>query len=115
MTFKIFDNPALSGKPVDSGEAFTSYDVDFTVKVEAQHLKPDSKYWYQFSDCTNSGTTSPIGATRTISGPDSTSIHDIAISSTDGVCSLAAPAEQVNGGKPLTLAVFSCARYQDGR
>lgn len=25
-----------------------------------------------------------------------------------------APANQVNGGKPLTLAVFSCSRYQDG-
>lgn len=25
-----------------------------------------------------------------------------------------APAHLVNGGKPLTLAVFSCARYQDG-
>lgn len=25
-----------------------------------------------------------------------------------------APANEVNGGKPLTLAVFSCSRYQDG-
>lgn len=72
VSFKIFDNQKLTGKPIDSGEAFTSYDVDFTVKVEAQHLKADTKYWYQFADCTNSNTTSPIGATRTISAPDST-------------------------------------------
>lgn len=25
-----------------------------------------------------------------------------------------APAEQVNGGEPLTFAVFSCAQYQNG-
>lgn len=26
-----------------------------------------------------------------------------------------APANEVNGGKPLTFAVFSCSRYQDGK
>jgi alkaline phosphatase D len=71
VSFKIFDNPNLSGKPIDSGEAFTTVDVDYTVKVEAQHLKADTKYWYQFADCTNANTTSPIGATRTISSPNS--------------------------------------------
>lgn len=75
VSFKIFDNSKLSGQPVDSGEAFTTYDVDFTVKVEAQHLKADTHYWFQFADCTNSNTTSPIGATRTISGPDSKTIR----------------------------------------
>ncbi|GJE95207.1 alkaline phosphatase D family protein [Phanerochaete sordida] len=95
VSFKIFDNPKLSGKPIDSGEAFTSFDVDFTVKVEAEHLKADTHYWYQFADCTNPNTTSPIGATRTISSPDT-------------------PANQVNGGKPLTLAVFSCSQFQNG-
>ncbi|KAI0332126.1 hypothetical protein GY45DRAFT_1247315 [Cubamyces sp. BRFM 1775] len=95
VSFKIFNNAKLSGRPVDSGEAFTSYDVDFTLKVEAKNLKPDTSYWFQFVDCTNPKTTSPIGATRTISSPNT-------------------PAHQVNGGKPLTFAVFSCSRYQDG-
>ncbi|KAI0664598.1 PhoD-like phosphatase-domain-containing protein [Cubamyces menziesii] len=95
VSFKIFNNERLSGRPVDSGEAFTSYDVDFTLKVEAKNLKPDTSYWFQFADCTNPKTTSPIGATRTISSPNT-------------------PAHQVNGGKPLTFAVFSCSRYQDG-
>lgn len=71
VTFKIFDNPQLSGRPVDSGEGFTTWDVDFTIKFEAQGLKADTKYWFQFADCTNSKTVSPIGATRTISHPDS--------------------------------------------
>ncbi|KAJ8468710.1 hypothetical protein ONZ51_g9467 [Trametes cubensis] len=61
VSFKIFNNERLSGRPVDSGEAFTSYDVDFTLKVEAKNLKPDTSYWFQFADCTNPKTTSPIG------------------------------------------------------
>ncbi|KAI0709470.1 PhoD-like phosphatase-domain-containing protein [Earliella scabrosa] len=95
VSFKIFDNEDLSGSPIDSGSAFTSYDVDFTLKVEAQNLEPDTHYWFQFADCTNPETVSPIGATRTISSPDT-------------------PADEVNGGKPLMFAVFSCSQYQAG-
>ena len=71
VSFKMFNNANLSGKPVDSGSAFTSYDVDFTLKVEAKNLKPDTHYWFQFADCTNSKTVSPVGMTRTISSPHS--------------------------------------------
>ncbi|KAJ3492307.1 hypothetical protein NLI96_g25 [Meripilus lineatus] len=95
VSWKIFDNSQLSGRPINSGEAFTSYDVDFTVKVEATKLKADTHYWYQFSDCSHPTTVSPVGATRTISNPNT-------------------PAHLVNGGKPLTLAVFSCSQFQNG-
>ncbi|KAI8968680.1 PhoD-like phosphatase-domain-containing protein [Trametes punicea] len=95
VSFKIFNNEKLSGHPIDSGDAFTSYDVDFTLKVEAKNLKPDTRYWFQFADCTNPKTVSPVGTTRTISSPNTA-------------------AHLVNGGKPLTFAVFSCSRYQDG-
>lgn len=95
VTYKVFDSPSFYGDPVSSGEAFTSYDVDFTVKVEATGLNPDTKYWYFFADCTKSASTSPVGVTRTISKPDT-------------------PASLVNGGKNLSIAVFSCSRYQDG-
>ncbi|KAI0636767.1 PhoD-like phosphatase-domain-containing protein [Trametes polyzona] len=71
VSFKIFDNQELHGRPLDSGEAFTSYDVDFTLKVEAKNLKPDTSYWYRFADCTNPKTMSPVGKTRTISESDS--------------------------------------------
>ncbi|KIJ34147.1 hypothetical protein M422DRAFT_263800 [Sphaerobolus stellatus SS14] len=80
---------------VDSGNAFTSYDVDFTVKVEANGLKADTSYFYRFSDCTNASIMSPVGKTRTFSDANT-------------------PASKVNGGKPLTLAVFSCSQYQAG-
>ncbi|KZT28455.1 hypothetical protein NEOLEDRAFT_1175772 [Neolentinus lepideus HHB14362 ss-1] len=95
VSYKVFSNPQLSGSVINSGEAFTSYDVDWTVKVEATGLEPDNRYWYQFADCTNAVMASPVGATRTLPDPNT-------------------PAEQVNGGKPLTLAVFSCSRWQDG-
>lgn len=66
VSFQIGTANDLSGHPIDSGEAFTSYDVDFTVKVEATGLKPDTKYFFQFADCTNPKTVSPIGSTRTL-------------------------------------------------
>ncbi|KAI0082795.1 hypothetical protein K474DRAFT_1687863 [Panus rudis PR-1116 ss-1] len=95
LSWKIFNNAGLKGKAIDSGEAYTSYDVDWTLKVEATKLQPDNHYWFQFADCTHPSTVSPIGATRTISHPDT-------------------PASKVNGGKPLTMAVFSCSRFQSG-
>ena len=51
--------------------SFTSYDVDWTVKVEAQGLKADTAYWYQFADCTDPLTVSEVGQTRTIASPNS--------------------------------------------
>lgn len=72
MSFSIFPNEQLSGRPVSTGQAFTSYDVDFTVKVEATGLKADTQYWYVFKDCTNGESTSPVGRTRTLSSPNST-------------------------------------------
>ena len=71
VSFKIFDNADFSGNPLDTGDAFTSYDVDWTLKVEAKNLKPDSHYWFQFSDCAKPQIVSPIGTTRTIANPDS--------------------------------------------
>ncbi|KAF9447384.1 hypothetical protein P691DRAFT_731563 [Macrolepiota fuliginosa MF-IS2] len=94
VSFKIGTTRDL-GNPVDSGEAFTTYDVDFTVKVEVTGLKPDTMYFFQFADCTNPTVVSPVGTTRTVASVDT-------------------PAEHVNGGKPLTLAVFSCSQFQTG-
>ncbi|KAJ7709978.1 PhoD-like phosphatase-domain-containing protein [Mycena rosella] len=95
VSYRVFTAPAVSGKPIDSAQAFTSWDVDFTVKFEVSGLKPDTEYFYVFADCTNSSTVSPVGKTRTLPSPNT-------------------PAALVNGGKPLTLAVFSCSQYQTG-
>ncbi|KAL1687078.1 PhoD-like phosphatase-domain-containing protein [Schizophyllum commune] len=91
VSYIISASPDLSS-PLDSGSAFTSYDVDFTVKVEATGLPPDSVLYYQFADCTDEGSVSPLGRTRTLPSPDG----------------------DVNGGDPLTLAVYSCSQYQNG-
>ncbi|KAJ8078632.1 hypothetical protein PM082_012915 [Marasmius tenuissimus] len=46
VSFSVFRNEQLDGSPVASGEVFTSYDVDWTVKVEASGLEPDTKYFF---------------------------------------------------------------------
>ncbi|KAH8824649.1 PhoD-like phosphatase-domain-containing protein [Flagelloscypha sp. PMI_526] len=68
VAWRISTDP--DGDLLDSGEAFTSYDVDWTVKVEASNLSPDSRYVYQFTDCTNRDSSSPVGLTRTLPAPD---------------------------------------------
>jgi alkaline phosphatase D len=116
VSFKIGTSKDLSGHPIDSGEVFTTYDIDFTVKVEATGLKPDTKYFYQFADCTNPKTVSPIGTTRTLSNPNSQFfVLSWVYEPQTNTRPLSAPADKVNGGKPLTLAVFSCSQFQAGK
>lgn len=47
-----------------SGTAYTSSDVDYTIKVEAANLTAFTRYYYQFNIC-NSNKTSPLGRTKT--------------------------------------------------
>ncbi|EPS41442.1 hypothetical protein H072_4661 [Dactylellina haptotyla CBS 200.50] len=49
---------------VSRGKAYTSSDIDFTVKVEAKGLQPFTRYYYQFNIC-NSDVKSPLGRTKT--------------------------------------------------
>ncbi|KAK0459655.1 PhoD-like phosphatase-domain-containing protein [Desarmillaria tabescens] len=95
LSYQVFKSADLSGSPVNSGEVFTSYDVDWTVKIEATGLQPDTRYFYRFFDCTDPTSTSPVGTTRTLPSPNTA-------------------ANRVNGGNPFTLAVFSCSQYQAG-
>jgi alkaline phosphatase D len=71
-----------------SGTAYTSSDIDWTVKVEASNLTAFTRYYYQFSVC-GSDNKSPIGRTKT------------APADTDYVTQLA-------------LAVYSCSNYPFG-
>ncbi|CCX33535.1 Similar to Alkaline phosphatase D; acc. no. P42251 [Pyronema omphalodes CBS 100304] len=50
---------------VDRGLAWTSSDVDYTVKVEASNLRPYTTYYYQFNVCGSSSVKSPVGRTKT--------------------------------------------------
>lgn len=55
---------------VNEGRAYTTSDIDFTVKVEAKDLEPFTSYWYQFNVC-NSDVVSPLGRTKTAPAEDS--------------------------------------------
>ncbi|KAI1089946.1 PhoD-like phosphatase-domain-containing protein [Rostrohypoxylon terebratum] len=74
---------------VDSGRAYTSSDIDYTVKVEAKKLKPSATYYYQFNVC-NSNNSSPIGRTKTI------------------------PSANDEVSETVRLAVYSCSNYPFG-
>ncbi|KAI9758633.1 MAG: palmitoyltransferase for Vac8p [Chaenotheca gracillima] len=87
VDFKIATDTAISDV-VDSGTAYTSSDIDYTVKIEANKLQPYTTYYYQFTVC-NSNNTSPIGRTKTTPTDD----------------------DKVN--TQVKLAIYSCSNYQD--
>lgn len=74
--------------PVSKGRAYTSSDIDYTVKVEASGLAPFTRYYYGFSVC-DSDKTSSVGRTKTAPATD------------DHVSNVG-------------LAVYSCANYPFG-
>lgn len=65
VSYAVYSSADLSGKVLSSGTAYTSYDVDFTVKVLASNLQPLTHYWYQFANCVNSSEVSPVGRAKT--------------------------------------------------
>ncbi|RMZ91095.1 hypothetical protein DV736_g1689, partial [Chaetothyriales sp. CBS 134916] len=73
---------------VNHGTVFTSSDVDYTVKVEADCLEPFTTYYYQFT-IRASNKTSIVGRTKTTPKP------------TDSTCA-------------VSLAVYSCSNYPFG-
>ncbi|ORX93587.1 PhoD-like phosphatase-domain-containing protein [Clohesyomyces aquaticus] len=75
-------------KVLDKGTAYTTSDIDYTVKVEAKNLKPFTQYYYQFTVC-GSTKKSPLGRTKTSPGVD------------DDVTKIG-------------LAVYSCSNYPNG-
>lgn len=68
---EVWDNPALTGqKAFQATEPQTSSVVDFTVKIEATGLTPDSTYYYRFRHGDKAGgSVSPVGTFKT--APDS--------------------------------------------
>ncbi|KAF2086211.1 alkaline phosphatase-like protein [Saccharata proteae CBS 121410] len=87
VNYKVATDSAMQDC-VDSGTAYTTSDIDYTLKVEAKNLSPFTTYYYQFNVC-GSNNTSPVGRTKTTPSP------------TDTIA-------QVN------LAVFSCSNYPFG-
>lgn len=73
---------------VNSGQAYTSSDIDYTIKVEATGLQPFTQYYYQFIVC-DSENASPVGRTKTAP----------------------APSDDVS---EVSVAVYSCSNYPFG-
>ena len=87
VEFKVSETSDFSDVAC-GGKAYTSSDIDYTVKVEATGLKPFTRYYYQFNVC-GSDNKSPMGRTKTAPAP------------TDYVSKIA-------------LAVYSCSNYPFG-
>ena len=68
---EVWDNPTLSGqKAFQATEPQTSSADDFTVKIEATGLRPDTTYYYRFRHGNEAGgSVSPVGTFKT--APDS--------------------------------------------
>ncbi|KAJ9093940.1 hypothetical protein QFC20_007026 [Naganishia adeliensis] len=90
VTYNVFDGLNGSGNAVSSGYAFTSYDVDFTVKVEATGLKASTYYSYQFANCAKPEQKSAIERTKT------------------------APAKHGTNLETQKFAVYSCSNWPNG-
>lgn len=68
VEFKVAQDPEF--KAVESsGTAYTSSDIDYTIKVEASNLTAFTRYYYQFSVC-GSNITSEVGRTKTAPAPN---------------------------------------------
>lgn len=87
INWAIASDDAMS-QVVNHGTAYTSSDIDYTVKVEATHLKPFTHYYYQFTVC-QSENKSMVGKTKTTPRPE-------------------------DDTSAVNLAVFSCSNYPFG-
>ncbi|KAI8635177.1 alkaline phosphatase-like protein [Xylariaceae sp. FL1651] len=86
--FPLVKGNGTKARTVASGTAYTTSDIDYTIKVEATGLQPFTVYNYQFTIC-GSTVKSPVGRTKTAPSAD-------------------ADVSEVN------LAVFSCSNYPNG-
>ncbi|GAO46312.1 phosphodiesterase/alkaline phosphatase D precursor [Saitoella complicata NRRL Y-17804] len=89
VNYKVTEAKDVSGDVIAEGTAYTTSDVDYTVKVIAEGLDAFTTYYYQFSVC-DSNKTSPIGRTKTLPNAD----------------------DDIDGS--VGLAVYSCSNYPFG-
>jgi len=68
VEYKVAKTPDFK-EVASCGKAYTSSDIDYTVKVEAKNLTAWTRYYYQFNIC-DSDKTSPLGRTKTTPADD---------------------------------------------
>lgn len=87
VDYKVSESKSFEDAAAE-GRAYTSSDIDYTVKVEAGGLSPFTRYYYRFTVC-DSNNKSPLGRTKTAPAPN----------------------DQVSD---VGLAVYSCSNYPFG-
>ncbi|KAF5021469.1 hypothetical protein F66182_6490 [Fusarium sp. NRRL 66182] len=90
VEWSVYDSDPISwdSKTISYGRAYTTSDIDYTVKIEADGLQPLTTYYYQFTVC-GSSVKSPLGRTKTAPRED----DDVSF---------------------LKFAIFSCSNYPNG-
>lgn len=87
LTYEVATDEEMTDV-VTSGQALTSSDIDYTVKVIAEGLAPFTQYYYQFCVC-GSSKKSPLGRTKTAPAADDDTAE-------------------------VGVAVFSCSNFPNG-
>ncbi|KAL4779833.1 PhoD-like phosphatase-domain-containing protein [Aspergillus varians] len=87
VEYRMFSDKGAD-EVVDKARAFTSSDIEYTVKFEATGLKAFTPYWYRFNLC-GSDNASPLARTKTL------------------------PSAEQNMDE-IKLAVPSCSNYPEG-
>jgi alkaline phosphatase D len=87
VNYDVFESRSMTNR-VAKGTAFTSDDIDYTVKVDVTGLQSFTTYYYQFHTC-DGAFSSPVGRTKTAPHPNDVVKQDI------------------------RLAVYSCANYRN--
>jgi alkaline phosphatase D len=86
---EVWDNAALSGPKAFNGKLKTSAARDYTVKIDATGLEPNTQYWYRFK---KDAVLSPVGTFQT--APSASESEDVSLTYTgdsDGTGGSASP------------------------
>lgn len=76
LRYEVSQNQDFS-KLVDHNYAWTSSDVDYTLKVETIGLQAKTEYYYRFSTCHDHKQTSPVGKLKTTPTGNDPSIDSV--------------------------------------
>ena len=106
LKLEVWNNPNLTGQKVFQATVSSSLEHDFTVKVDATGLEPDTKYYFRFR---HDETFGDVGTFRT--APDAVTVADLRFTYTGD-----ADGTRLPGGAPAfnDFEVLEAARLESG-
>ena len=66
LEYQVSTTNGSWNNPVTSNQVWTTTDVDYSYKVEAFGLQPQTTYYYRFANCADGTNVSPVGRFKTI-------------------------------------------------